>query len=172
MLTLEESLGIPSNSQKVTTTPAKTRQQERKDKTIDLMLNSDLSVTNIAKQIGISRKTLYNYWAEWQQTEEAVQINRKWHRLCKALEEDNMEKAFEGLTKIKVRMTTEKTELKEEITETHNVNVNVKSMLAEYEHLITTPINGAETQSIPRNNSAQPIHPAQANSEASAIPVT
>jgi transposase-like protein len=129
MISLEESLGIPSNSQKVTTTPAKTRQQERKDKTIDLMLNSDLSVTNIAKQIGISRKTLYNYWAEWQQTEEAVQINRKWHRLCKALEEDNMEKAFEGLTKIKVRMTTEKTELKEDITETHikTLNLNLTS---------------------------------------------
>jgi transposase-like protein len=159
MLTLEESLGLPETLQKVTTTPAKIKRQERKDKTIDLMLNSDDSITDIAKQVGITRKTLYVYWNEWQQTEEAAKINRKWHSLCKYLEENNPEKAFDGLTKVKVRMTTEKKEIEKSVTLTKNVNINVKSMLAEYEHLITETTT--QTGTIPPNDSTQQVHTQQ-----------
>ena len=65
MQTLEEALKLPEITQKVTTTPGKLRRQERKEKTIDLMLNTDLTPTNIAKQMGIARKTVYVYWHEW-----------------------------------------------------------------------------------------------------------
>jgi predicted DNA-binding protein YlxM (UPF0122 family) len=117
MQTLEEALNLPEKLQKETPTPAKLKRQQRKDKTIDLMLNTDLEVQEIAQQIGITRKTVYVYWNEWKQTEEAIHIDRKWHHRCQALEETNPEKAFEGLTKIKVRMTTEKLEVKKEIRE-------------------------------------------------------
>ena len=74
------------------------------------------------------------------------------------------------MAKILVAGFSRKVELKEEITETKNVNINVSSMLAEYEQLLTEkPI---ETQPVPNNNPAEQVHPAQANSEASRIPVT
>ena len=67
-----------------------------------------------------------------------------------------MEKAFDGLTKVKVRMTTEKKEIDKSVTLTKNVNVNVKSMLAEYECLFTE--NRTEKETVPSNNPAEPLH--------------
>jgi transposase-like protein len=170
MQSLEQSLGLPEKLQKVTPTPAKLKRQQRKDKTIDLMLNTDYDVQEIAEQIGITRKTVYVYWNEWKQSEEAIHIDRKWYSRCNALEETNPEKAFEGLTKIKVRMTTEKKEIDKKLTLTKNVNVNVKSMLAEYEQLIT--ITGTQKEPVPTNSSTEPIHTSQTNNQTGTVPTT
>jgi predicted DNA-binding protein YlxM (UPF0122 family) len=130
---LSQALGIPETTQKVTTTIGKTRRQQRYEETINLMLNTELSPTKIAEQIGISRKTVYKYWNLWQTTEEATRVRRKWHKLCKYLETENPEEAFRGLTKIVYRMTTEK----------HEVQATIKEIKLEWKH---------------ESNPANPVH--------------
>jgi hypothetical protein len=68
------------------------------------------------------------------------------------------------------RMMARKVEVKEEITQTHNVNINVKSMLAEYECLLTE--TGTQTQPILGNSPNESIYSTQANDKASTIPIT
>ena len=120
IMELSEALGIPGTIekiQKVTTTPAKLKRQQRYEQVIDYLLNSELTPTKIAEKVGITRKTVYKYWGQWQQTDEAMQVKRKWHKLCRYLEVENPEESFRGLTKIVYRMTTDKHEIKEDITE-------------------------------------------------------
>lgn len=74
------------------------------------------------------------------------------------------------LSKIVTCGETRKVEVKEEITETKTVNINVKSMLAEYEHLFAA--SRTEKESISRNSPAEQVYSSQAHPEASAIPIT
>ena len=124
---LSEALFIQEKPlQKVTTTPLKFKRQQRYDKTIDLMLHTDKSITTIAQEVGISRKTLYVYWNEWKQTEEAAEIDRRWHRVGSKLDDaDDLPSEFQGLTRVKVRMTTERTEVKAELSENKTVTYNL-----------------------------------------------
>jgi hypothetical protein len=118
---LAEALGItptPTEKQhKVTTTLAQLKRQQRYEQVIDALLNTDLTPTKIAAKMGLSRKTIYKYWNQWQETEEAMTVKRKWHKLCRYLEVENPEESYRGLTKIVYRMTTEKQEIKQDITE-------------------------------------------------------
>lgn len=113
---LNEALCIPANStHKVT--PCKLRRQERIDKMLKMIFDGETDFTKIAEAIGVSRKQAYKYWDIWLQSEEAKQVTVEWWAEYKRLKHQCSPKAFEGITRIKYRMTTEKHELKAEVKE-------------------------------------------------------
>ena len=69
-------------------------------------------MTQAAEKLGVERGTAYDYWNQWKQTEEAQYIDTEFYRLTNQLKTLNPEKVLDAITKIKVRMTTEKTEVK------------------------------------------------------------
>lgn len=118
---LSEALQIPlNNTQKVT--PNKIRRQQRIDKMLTLIYNGQTDFTQIAEEIGVSRKQAYKYWNSWLHSEEAAQVNAEWWAEYKRQKAEGSPKAFDGITRIKYRMTTEK----------HEVNATVKSIKLEW----------------------------------------
>ena len=91
-------------------------QQELTDKLIRLVFQGKKNFSEISNDLGISRTTAYKYWNDWKRTEEAQQVDWEWWSLYRRLKRVNPSKALECLTRIKYRLTTEKVELKEEIT--------------------------------------------------------
>jgi hypothetical protein len=86
------------------------------------------------------------------------------------LTEKAMNKELDEATETKIALSGEATKLEVngKLTETKTVTINVKSMLAEYEHLITE--DRVETQPVSSNGSAEQVHPAQTNNQTSPIP--
>jgi transposase len=76
-----------------------------------------MNFSDIAKELGISRKTAYRYWQKWKQTEEAQMVDWEWWELYKKVKVVNPEKALECLTRIKHKMIVERAEVKQEIRE-------------------------------------------------------
>jgi hypothetical protein len=87
------------------------------------------------------------------------------------LTEKAMNRELDESTETKIALSGEATklELNGKLTETKNVNINVKSMLAEYEHIITE--DRVETQPIPTNSTAKQVHPTETNTETSTVPI-
>ena len=112
---LEEALCIPKALQKMT--PCKIKKQQRIDKMLQLIYDGETDFTKISEAIGVSRNQAYKYWNHWLQTEEAAKINAEWWSEYLHQKQEGTPKAFEGLTRIKYRMTKEKIEIKQEIRE-------------------------------------------------------
>jgi hypothetical protein len=163
MQSLETPIELTQN-----VTPKRVTIQEKTDQLIDLLFRGHKTFTQAAKEIGVSRKTAWTYFTRWKETSEAQLVDTEWWALYLRLKDDNPEKALECLTRLKYRMTTEKKEIEKTINKT--VNLNVKSMLAEYEHIITQ--TATQTGTIPTDDPSQPIHQAETNRETSQIPVT
>jgi transposase-like protein len=128
-------------------TPCKKRKQERIDHMLRLIFHGKTDFTEIAQEIGVSRSQAYKYWGEWSKTEEASQVNVEWWAEYKRLKEAKSPKAFDGLTRIKYRLTTEKLNVKSEHTETHI------DITAQVDELVK--ISRVEICSTP-NNESQP----------------
>lgn len=111
---------IIKSTQKVT--PNKLRKQQRIDTMLSLIYNGHTDFTEIAETIGVSRKQAYKYWNSWLQSEEAAQVNAEWWAEYKRQKAAGSPKAFDGITRIKYRMTTEK----------HEVNATVKAIKLEW----------------------------------------
>ena len=84
-------------------TPREQEIQERTDEMIRLIFQGRKSFTEIAKDLGVARSTLYADWNRWKQTEEAQQVDWEWWNLYKKLKRVNPSKALECLTRIKYR---------------------------------------------------------------------
>lgn len=113
---LSEALQIPTtNTQKVT--PCKLRRQQRIDKMLKLIYDGQTDFSKIAEEIGVSRKQAYKYWHQWVDSEEAAQVNAEWWAEYKRQKKAGSPKAFEGITRIKYRMTTEKREINKTVKE-------------------------------------------------------
>jgi len=112
---LNEALCLPKTIHKVT--PCKISRQARIDKMVKLIFNGETDFTQISKQIGVSRKQAYTYWSIWLESDEAKQVTAEWWAEYKRLKAEGSPKAFEGITRIKYRMTTEKHELKATLKE-------------------------------------------------------
>ncbi len=100
-------------------TPKQQEIQDRTDALLKLLFQGRKNFTKIAEIIGVSRNQAYEYWRRWKQSEEADQVDWEWWTLYRRLKRVNPTKALECLTRIKYRMTTEKTELKADIREIH-----------------------------------------------------
>ena len=75
------------------------------------LLFDGTTFSDACKQTGISRPRGYRYFNHWKQTEEAYRIDAEWWALFNYLKATNPVKAFDGLTRIKHRMTTEKVDV-------------------------------------------------------------
>jgi len=98
-------------------TPRHHSRQEITDNIIKLVFQGKMNFTEIAKDIGISRKTAYRYWNRWKQTEEAQAVDMEWWSLYLKVREANPEKALECLTRIKHKMITDRHEVQATIKE-------------------------------------------------------
>ena len=112
---LSDALGIPTRTQ--TDTPRRHSRQEITDELLKLVFQGRMNFSDIAKELGISRKTAYRYWQKWKQTEEAQMVDWEWWELYKKVKVVNPEKALECLTRIKHKMIVERAEVKQEIRE-------------------------------------------------------
>ncbi len=110
---LAEALGIKTQ----TATPRRQSRQETTDNLIKLVFQGRMNFSDIAKELGISRKTAYRYWNRWKQSEEAQTVDWEWWNLYFKVREVNPEKALECLTRIKHKMIVEKQEIKQDIRE-------------------------------------------------------
>ena len=88
-------------------TPKHISRRQKQDMLIQLIFDGNTNITEIAKQLNITRMTAYRWFQKWKQTEEAQQIDMEWWALAKQLQnktEGNPLKVFEGLTRLKYRM--------------------------------------------------------------------
>lgn len=150
-ITLEEAL-FPERTQKTeqNRTPAEKQRQERIDKLIQLLFIEKKDMKTACQTIGIGRTTGYEYFRAWQETEESSLIDTEFWTLYNIVKQEDPAQALDILTKIKVKKMAIKAEVKLESTHTENVNINVKSMLAEYSKLLTT--TGTEGKPVSANS--------------------
>lgn len=137
--------------------------------TIKTGLKEGLTHDEIAAKLHVSEKTIDRDVSAFINSGEFdVWLKEEFIALHPIMLKTYPELVYKELAHLMGKAMTRKLEVKEEIT--RNVNINVKSMLAEYEHLITT--TGPQTESVPGNSVNKQVHPSQANNEASQIPVT
>lgn len=110
---LADALGIPTQ----TYTPRHHSRQELTDSIVKLVFQGKMNFSDIAKEVGVSRKTAYNYWNKWKNSEEAQAIDMEWWALYLRVREVNPEKALECLTRLKHKMIIDKQEIKQDIRE-------------------------------------------------------
>ena len=111
---LSDALCLPKTTQNVT--PKRIARLEKQNHFLTLLFQGHITFTQAAQQIGISRRQAYRWFQQWK-LNEGNEIDREWWQLYNRLLDESPEKAFEGLTRLKYRMTTEKTEQKINITE-------------------------------------------------------
>lgn len=125
-----------------TDTPRRQTRQQITDNLIRLIFQGRHNFSEIAKELGVSRKTAYRYWEKWKQTEEAQAVDWEWWNLYNQVRVVNPEKALECLTRIKYRMTTEKLEVQKTVKEIKlawNVNTNTANTLQPTPETATIP---------------------------------
>ena len=120
-------------------TPKSIARQHKQDELIKILFMGHITFTEAARQLSIPRRTAYRYFQKWKE-QEGLEIDREWWQLYSKLYNKNEEKAFEGLTRLKYRMTPDKIEVKETI----KIEEKHVSIIADY----TTAINRALDQSL------------------------
>ena len=97
-------------------TPKRLSKQQKTNRLVALIFSGKTNMTENAKTLGIGRATGYRYWNQWVESEEAQQIDVEWWATFKQLKKKSPIKAFEGLTRLKIRKTPKKKEAKTETT--------------------------------------------------------
>jgi len=92
-------------------TPKKVARQERVETVALNIFNGITSFTELAKLLGVNRRTIYRDWRLWIDSHEIDKVDAEWWALFKRLKEDNPEKAFDGLTRLKIKQTKELSEI-------------------------------------------------------------
>lgn len=92
-------------------TPRHKKNQQLTDELIQTLFTGNYSFSQAAEKVGLKRNRAYRLWNRWKQTEEAQNIDMEWWALYLQLKDKNPEKALECLTRLKYRMTTEKSEV-------------------------------------------------------------
>lgn len=146
-----------------TDTPRRRTRQEKIDLLIKLIFQGHKSFTQIAREVGVSRRTAYRYWHRWKQTEEAQHVDWEWWALFNKVRDSKPEKALECLTRIKHRMTTEKVEENITVKEKKlQVNVNLEQLNSEAVGAITQNYLDHEARQLRQTNN--PAIPGAADS--------
>lgn len=92
-------------------TPKKVSKQEKIEQLVVAIYLGNTNFTKLAEKLNVSRRTAYRYWNEWKRSHELDHVDAKWWALENKLESDNPEKAFDGLTKIKLKAMKEQAEI-------------------------------------------------------------
>ena len=98
-----------------TETPKRLSKRKLTDQLVALIFNGKTNMTENAETLGIGRATAYRYWNSWVESDEAQQLDLEWWSMFITLKHKSPVKAFEGLTRLKVRKTPAKLESKETI---------------------------------------------------------
>ena len=161
----------PQNSPE---SPIKLSMEARRQEVINLLLKRK-DVTEIAKILGVDRKTIYTDFQEWAKTEQATHLQIEWLNQYEMMKVANPEEAFAALTKVMMKLVEKQAKLEVNLTNQTNIEANVKvdvkPMLAEYEQLLRETTQ-SQAKSVSANGITQQVYPSQANAQASAIPVT
>jgi len=101
-------------------TPKRIARLQKQNQFLTLLFQGHITFTEAAREIGISRRQAYRWFQKWK-LNEGLEIDREWWQLFNQLLDESPEKAFEGLTRLKYRMTPDKLEVKQEVKveETH-----------------------------------------------------
>jgi hypothetical protein len=97
-------------------TPAEQERQQRTQQLVTLLMHKK-NMTQACTEVGISRTTGYEYWKQWQETEEATYINTEWWSLYQQVKRRSPVDALRMLTQLKLRFHPEKIEFKGEMKE-------------------------------------------------------
>ena len=97
-------------------TPKRPSRKVLTDRLVGLIFYGHTNMTQNAQTLGIGRTTAYRYWNQWVASEEAQQIDVEWWAAFHQLKQKSPVKAFEGITRLKMRKMPQKIEAKEEIT--------------------------------------------------------
>jgi len=182
---LEQCLGLkpipkaPSRTQQNSTntadseakplTPAQIQRQQRKDALIRAVFVEGLNFSKACAKVGIDRVTGYKYFYEWKESEEPIKVDRKFWNLIGKLEEENPEKVLDALTRLKIKLTAAKVDVKKEVTATSDVRVKVDAELLEalkdYDRIFNlannTEGNGGSPAGVeanlPQNSRVEPV---------------
>jgi len=138
-------------------TPKRLSKQRLTDKLVSLIFNGKTKMTENAKTLGIGRTTAYRYWNQWVDSEESQQIDVEWWASFKTLKKKSPVKAFEGLTRLKLRKMPQKVESKTEILEERKISVDINATLREYQAIIRKSVDNT----IPSNRVRKPLDPTQ-----------
>ena len=97
-------------------TPKRLARQLKQDEFIKTLFTGQTTFQDACIQHGISRRTGYTWFSQWKERE-GLQVDMAWWQLCNLLKRTNPEKAFEGLTRLKYRMTPDKIQLEGKLTQ-------------------------------------------------------
>jgi len=165
----------PTEAQKIPHKPTPTPKQisvaERRETVIGLLLQGR-NVSAIAKQLGVDRSTIYEDFEAWTKTEQAKYLQIEWLQQYEAMKLEDPQTAFDALTKLMMKLLEKQAKLEVNLTQNNEttVNINVKSMLAEYDHLFTQ--TDTEAGTIPADGALEQVCSPQTHGETSRIPVT
>ena len=115
---------LPTLDLRRTETPKRLSKRKLTDQLVTLIFSGKTNMTENAETLGIGRATAYRYWNQWVESEEAQQLDLEWWSMFINLKHKSPIKAFEGLTRLKIRKTPQKIqqdvkgEIKTEHTET------------------------------------------------------
>lgn len=140
-------------------TPKKLSKRQKIDKLVSLIFSGKTNMTKNADIIGIGRRTAYRYWNQWVESEEAQQVDIEWWAQFNQLKKKSPIRAFEGLTRIKIRKTPHKMEMREEI----KIEEKRVAILAEY----TGAINSATERDIQALRTRKQMDTTPTNTETS-----
>jgi len=112
----KELLMLPAPEQTQNVTPKRIARLEKQNKFLTLLFQGHITFTEAAREIGISRRQAYRWFQKWK-LNEGLEIDREWWQLFNQLLDESPEKAFEGLTRLKYRMTPDRIQLEEKITD-------------------------------------------------------
>lgn len=154
------------NRQKLTTitlllTPAQEKKEQKIEDLATYYFIDDLNFTQACAKVGICRETGYEYMKLWKQKTEPLKVDKKFWQLLAIVEVDNPEKALDAVTKVKLKQTDENVNVKSEVTEHLEANVNLSSItgsLRDYEELIKRANPTKETINIQPDNITEQVH--------------
>jgi hypothetical protein len=124
---IEANVTAPTIPQEEPETLHDVKVRERRQKLIEKILQGK-TISQIAKEIGVDRTTLYRDFDDWIKTDECQYIHTEWLRLYQQLKTENPEKAFDGLTKLLSMYVKKEPEI--------NVNVDVTQKTSNTANLI------------------------------------
>ncbi len=85
-----------------------------------------MSPGEIAKKLGVDRKTVYNDFTEWAKTEQATHLQIEWLNQYEMMKVANPEEAFAALTKVMMKLVEK--QAKVEVNLTNETNILLKTV--------------------------------------------
>jgi predicted DNA-binding protein (UPF0251 family) len=102
------------------TTPKHTSIESRQQQVITLILQR-MSPGEIAKKLGVDRKTVYNDFTEWAKTEQATHLQIEWLNQYEMMKVANPEEAFAALTKVMMKLVEKQAKLEVNLTQNNMI---------------------------------------------------